>query len=102
MVDNILLNTIHKTNAASAAKTASSTTPSELTKQFGDFLKDAMNEINNEDTAVQALNEQFIRGEVDAHTVTIASEKAAITLQLTAQIRNKVIEAYQDVMRMQM
>ncbi len=36
----------------------------------------------------------------DVSQVTIAAEKASIALQLTMQVRNKVIDAYQEVMRM--
>jgi flagellar hook-basal body complex protein FliE len=34
------------------------------------------------------------------HQVMIASEKADIALQFTVQIRNKILEAYQEIMRM--
>ena len=37
----------------------------------------------------------------DISQVTIAAEKASIALQLTMQVRNKVMDAYQEVMRMQ-
>lgn len=37
----------------------------------------------------------------DAHTVTIAAERASLALQLTVAVRNKVVEAYQEIMRMQ-
>ena len=37
----------------------------------------------------------------DISAATVAVEKAAIALQLTAAFRNKAVEAYQDVMRMQ-
>lgn len=37
----------------------------------------------------------------DAHTVTIAAERASLALQLTVAVRNKVLEAYQEIMRMQ-
>lgn len=48
------------------------------------------------------MTEKLARGEnVDLHQVMIASQKANITLQATIEIRNKVIEAYQEIMRMQ-
>jgi flagellar hook-basal body complex protein FliE len=40
-------------------------------------------------------------GPVDLHDVMIASEKAALGFQLALQLRNKVVEAYQEIMRMQ-
>jgi len=38
---------------------------------------------------------------VELHDVMIASQKASITLQATMEVRNKVVEAYQEIMRMQ-
>jgi len=40
--------------------------------------------------------------EEDLHRAIIALEKANLALGLTVQVRNKVIEAYQEIMRMQM
>ena len=37
----------------------------------------------------------------DLHQVILAGEKAALALQMTLQVRNKVVEAYQELMRMQ-
>jgi flagellar hook-basal body complex protein FliE len=52
-------------------------------------------------TAEKLANEAAIGGDVDLHDVMIASEKASVAMQLTLQVRNKLVEAYQDVMRMQ-
>jgi flagellar hook-basal body complex protein FliE len=38
---------------------------------------------------------------IDLHEVTIAAQKATIAVQLTTQIRDKAVEAYQEMMRMQ-
>ena len=38
--------------------------------------------------------------DVDLHTVVLAADRAQLELQLTMQLRNKVLEAYQEVMRM--
>lgn len=82
--------------------TAKSSSASEITDQFGRFLNDAMIKLNNQQLAVDKLNEQFAKGEIaDVHQLMIASEKASLGLQLTVQVRNKVVEAYQDIMRMQ-
>jgi flagellar hook-basal body complex protein FliE len=75
----------------------------DLAQQFGSFLNNAMNNISNQEAQVDQLNTRFISGDLpDVHQLTIASEKASLGLELTLQVRNKVIEAYQDVMRMQM
>lgn len=40
-------------------------------------------------------------GDIDIHDVMIATEKASIAMQLTTQIRNKLVDAYQEISRMQ-
>jgi flagellar hook-basal body complex protein FliE len=71
-------------------------------KSFGEFLSDALNNVNQlQHTASQAsLN--LAAGKIqDISEVTIAAEKATLALQLTMQVRNKIVDAYQEVMRMQ-
>ncbi|ANE47536.1 hypothetical protein SY83_16010 [Paenibacillus swuensis] len=80
-------------------KTGSS---SEVTEKFTAYLQNAMEQINTQQKNVDLLNEKFAIGEADVHQVMIASQKAELGLQLTSQIRNKVIEAYQEIMRTQM
>ena len=88
------------TNSPAKAEDVGAT---DLSKQFGSFLNDAISNISNQESQVDSLNTQFISGNLaDVHQLTIASEKASLGLELTLQVRNKVIEAYQDVMRMQM
>lgn len=83
----------------SAAKDAGA---AQITKDFGSFLNDAMNNLNKQHTIVDTLNDKFVTGEIaDVHQLTIAAEKLSLSLEMTVQIRNKVIEAYQEVMRTQ-
>lgn len=45
---------------------------------------------------------RLLAGEdIDLHSVVIAQERAALELSLAIQVRNKIIEAYQEIMRMQ-
>jgi flagellar hook-basal body complex protein FliE len=75
----------------------------DLAQQFGSFLNNAISNLSNQESQVDQLNNQFVSGNLaDVHQLTIASEKASLGLELTLQVRNKVLEAYQDVMRMQM
>lgn len=69
---------------------------------FADFLKNAINEVNALQQHSAAMKEKLVLGEIDnIHQVMIAAEKANLSFQLTLQIRNKVVEAYQEIMRMQ-
>ncbi|PYI50364.1 flagellar hook-basal body complex protein FliE [Paenibacillus flagellatus] len=74
----------------------------QIAKDFGSFLNDAMTNLNKQQAAVDTLNDKFVTGEVaDAHQLTIAAEKLSLSLEMTVQLRNKVIEAYQEIMRTQ-
>jgi flagellar hook-basal body complex protein FliE len=76
---------------------------SDLGEQFGSFLNNAINNLNAQQTTVDQLNQSFVKGELsDVHQLTIASEKASLGLELTVQVRNRVIEAYQEIMRTQL
>jgi flagellar hook-basal body complex protein FliE len=69
---------------------------------FKDMFESSLKQVNAAQKESEALTNQLITGEVkDIHQVMIASQKASISLQLTTQVRNKVIESYQEIMRMQ-
>ncbi len=69
---------------------------------FSDFLKNAVDEVNTLQQQADEMKTKLVTGDVDdIAQVMIAAEKANLAFQLTVQIRNKVLEAYQEVMRMQ-
>lgn len=71
-------------------------------QSFSKVLTEAIDEVNRLQQDKQVLQQKFITGELnDVHTLMIATEKASLGLQLTVQVRNKVLEAYQEMMRMQ-
>lgn len=68
---------------------------------FSEFLNNAIQDVNKLQLESEQLNEAFAMGKNDnIHQVMIAAEKADIALQFTVQIRNKILEAYQEIMRM--
>ncbi|WP_408056478.1 MULTISPECIES: flagellar hook-basal body complex protein FliE [Ureibacillus] len=76
-------------------------TPFEAQKSFANTLKEAIDKVNDYQVQSDELTNKLIHGEnVELHDVMIAAQKASITLNATVEIRNKVIEAYQEVMRM--
>ncbi len=71
--------------------------------KFGEVLKDAIETVNqlqrNSDTEIQKL----MTGESqDLHSTLIAVQKADLSFQMMMQVRNKIVQAYQEIMRMQM
>ena len=56
----------------------------------------------NEQKESTAATESFLSGETDnIHSVMIAGNKANLALQMTIQVRNKVMDAYNEIMNMQ-
>jgi len=69
---------------------------------FGTVLQKAIQEVD----ALQKQGEEasigLLTGQVqDVHTAVIALEKASLSMSLTVEVRNKVLDAYQEMMRMQ-
>ncbi|WP_239617042.1 flagellar hook-basal body complex protein FliE [Cohnella mopanensis] len=77
-------------------------TPAEATESFASFLKTAIDSVAAQEQNVHKVNDQFLIGEVDENKVIIAATQAELSLTLVGQVRNKVVEAYQEIMRMQM
>jgi len=70
---------------------------------FSDFLKNELDKANALIIQSDKLSEDFAAGKTDnIHQVLVAVEKADIALQLTLQIRNKLMDAYNEIMRMQL
>ncbi|MDP4179489.1 MAG: flagellar hook-basal body complex protein FliE [Bacillota bacterium] len=69
---------------------------------FADMLNNALNNVNDLQLQSEQLGDDLATGKTDnIHEVLIATEKADISLQLTMQIRNKLMDAYSEIMRMQ-
>lgn len=69
---------------------------------FGDMLKNVIDETNKAQIEADQAMEKLHTGEAkNLHEVMITMEKADISMRLFVQMRNKVVEAYQEIMRMQ-
>ena len=78
--------------------------PTEATKgeDFGQMLMDVLKEVNSAQQEARTKQNAFMTGQpVEIHDVMIAMEKAGTAMQLTVQVRNKLLEAYQEISRMQ-
>lgn len=70
---------------------------------FNSYLHKALSSVNEMQLESERLSMAFASGQADSiHQVVLAAEKADIALQMTLQIRNKILEAYQEIMRMQL
>jgi flagellar hook-basal body complex protein FliE len=69
---------------------------------FGSILKDAMRQVGELDSTASRSVENFLSGEGDdLHKTIMATQRADLAMELFLQMRNKVVSAYQEVMRMQ-
>jgi len=75
---------------------------SETEGGFGATLKDAISQVNElSNTSDQKVAELMHGDRQDVHNVMIAVEKADIAFQLMMQVRNKIVNAYQEVSKLQ-
>ena len=69
---------------------------------FSDMLKTAIADTNKQVVAADQAMAQLGTGEArNIHEVMISMEKADISMRLLVQMRNKVLDAYNEIMRMQ-
>jgi flagellar hook-basal body complex protein FliE len=70
---------------------------------FGSVLADAIGRVDQFQQNAHSSIGKFLSGEdEEVHKVALATEQASISFDLFLQVRNKVVSAYQEVMRMQM
>ncbi|AGE26688.1 MULTISPECIES: flagellar hook-basal body complex protein FliE [Pseudomonas] len=69
---------------------------------FADMLGQAINKVSDTQQASSQLATAFEIGKsgVDLTDVMVASQKASVSFQALTQVRNKVVQAYQDIMQM--
>jgi flagellar hook-basal body complex protein FliE len=70
---------------------------------FQDILRDALARVENSRTAADQAVDQFLTGDgQDLHTTVLATQKASLDFEYLLQVRNKVVQSYQEIMRMQL
>lgn len=78
------------------------THPDETGTGFADTLRSAIGEVDASQKRADGQIEAFVAGEQEnLHEVTIAMNEARLHFQLMTEVRNKSLETYQELMRMQ-
>ena len=91
---NSLLNNLNATKQTSGTSTETS---------FSELLNAALDQVDGAVAANEESNLALLSGQsTDLHTAVIEAQKAELTLNLAVQVRNKVVDAYNEVMRMQL
>ena len=78
------------------------TTPSnrETSVGFGDSLTRLIGAVETSGQEANTAVSRMLDGSGDVHDAMIALQRAELTFQLTMQVRNKLVQAYQEIMRM--
>lgn len=99
---------IHAVDAVAAASSfagagaGASRAAGEAAAPFSDLMTDAVDEVNHlQDQASAAVTGLMTGAGVDVHTAMIATEKASMAFELALAVRNKAVQAYQQVMNLQ-
>jgi flagellar hook-basal body complex protein FliE len=67
---------------------------------FGTSLARLVQAVETSNAQANRDVSRMVDGTGDVHEAMIALQRAELTLQLTVQVRNKLVQAYQDIMRM--
>jgi flagellar hook-basal body complex protein FliE len=74
----------------------------QATPSFAEALRQAVEKLNETQLRADRALAQFLTGEIqDVHQVVLAMEEARLAMQLAVQVRNRIVEAYQELSRMQ-
>ena len=70
---------------------------------FKDIFSTAIGEVENSRSSAAKSVEQFLSGDgQDLHSTVLATQRAELEFQMFMQVRNKVVSAYQEIMKMPM
>ena len=96
------LDAIRFARLAAPSPVESSQAPGESPGGFGDLLKQGFEKLDQLEDAAADQTKRLLAGEpVELHRVVLANEEAGLAFDLMMSVRNKVVDAYQEVMRMQ-
>lgn len=78
------------------------TPPTGAASAAGDILGELVSDVSSKQTAAgQSVNQLLSGQNVSLHQTMITMEEASISFQLMVEVRNKLLESYQELMRMQ-
>ncbi|MDQ2841041.1 MAG: flagellar hook-basal body complex protein FliE [Acidobacteriota bacterium] len=70
--------------------------------EFGSALKSAIQHVDGYQQEANQSIQQFLQGNGELHNVALATQRAEMAFDLGMQVRNKIVSAYQEIMKMQL
>jgi flagellar hook-basal body complex protein FliE len=93
---------VSSTNLEGALPPVSSPGDAKSSKSFTEFLADSISSVNDLQSQANKAIEELVTGKSkNIHETMLAVEKAEIAFKTMNQVRQKVIDAYKEIMRMQ-
>lgn len=69
---------------------------------FGGVLEKQLSAVNDKQVDAEQTSQQFVDGDdIDVHKAMLSTQEAKLSLELAIQVRNKLVEAYQELNKMQ-
>lgn len=100
--ENLLRQTKGVKEYAEVAKESVGKGGDKPTKSFGELVQDGISSVNEAQQEASKASTDLALGKSDSlHETMLSLTKAELTFNLMVQVRNKALEAYQEVMRMQ-
>lgn len=95
------IGTIQSNKEISSVTGSGQVAPVSPLSEFGDLLKSGVNKVSDGIKAYEDISQKFSQGEkINIHELMVKGEQADIQLRLMVTMRNKMLEAYQEVMRL--
>ena len=99
---NQALQTQTKAKAAMAKSTPAVKPSAEPGSGFGDAIRNSLDKVNEMQNQKASMVEDFATGKnTNVHELMIQLQKAGMAINMTSAVRNKILTAYQEIMRMQ-
>jgi flagellar hook-basal body complex protein FliE len=91
-----------RTLAPTAPQTKSTSGAVPSATQFGDLLRKSLDAVNSSQQSASAMADAFQRGDktVDLASVMLESQKASVSFRALTEVRNRLVNVYQDIMNM--
>lgn len=91
---NLILNNLNISNTTEEKTNGTS---------FSNVLSDAISKVNDSEVNANNKIESLIKGEdVEMHEVMLAMQESVLSLQALIEVRNKTVEAYQEISKIQL
>lgn len=99
---SLLIDQLRGLDQAIGKRTSPNASTQKVAGEMGQALENAVRDLDKSQKSADAGIAQLVAGEpIDLHHVMLQMEESSVKLNMAIQVRNKVIEAYQEVQRMQ-